>query len=108
MKFIPNTRYVYYKLLTPDNKDIYQGIIDISLNKVIFNTNVNITTFIPLTNQSMLAIAYNTLYEICPIYYNSKCFDVCPDGTFLVLDINDRNTCKESLNCSNYTLIRIN
>ena len=104
MKFIPNTRYVYYKLLTQDNKDIYQGIIDISLNKVIFNTNVNITTFIPLTNQSMLAIAYNNLYEICPIYYNSKCFDVCPDGTYLVLDINERNTCKESLNCSNYTL----
>ena len=104
MKFIPNTKFVYYKLITSDQENIYRGIIDISLNKVIFNTNINISTFIPLSNKTMLAIAYNSIYEICPIYYNLECVESCPNGTYLVLYTNGSNTCKESITCSNYIL----
>ena len=44
LKFIRNTRLAYYEIET-ENKIIYHGILDIKLNKIIFNTDDYIKEF---------------------------------------------------------------
>lgn len=104
MKFISYTKYVYYKLIDKNKKITYRGIIDVILNKVIFNTNEEINTFIPFSRNSMMVMTYNKLYKICAIYYNNECVDACPEGTYLVVDTNDKNTCQESFECPYYIM----
>ena len=43
---------------------MYHGVLDITLNKVIFNTNENIDIFIPYSSNSMLAITKEFAYRI--------------------------------------------
>ena len=62
IKFIRKTKYVYY--IITNNTDTFYGIIDLEKNKIIFNTNENITDFKPLTNDSMQAILNSSLYQI--------------------------------------------
>ena len=104
IKFIKNTKYLYYKLFAPENNITYYGIIDIFLNKVIFNTNEEFKLFIPLNDKAMMAMTYNKLYKICSIYHNNDCIDKCPNGTNLVLDINGKNTCQKSQECLSFIL----
>ena len=98
MKFIPHTKFVYYEI-TNNKKGInYHGIIDIILNKVIFNTNETILQFFPYLDNSMVAITSESAYKICPISDSSgNCISSCPDNNLIISTFN-KNYCG---NCEN-------
>ena len=97
-----------------DHKDgkTYHGIFDIELNKIIFNTKEEITTFIPFSDKAMLAITKSTAYKICAYNNNddctyecssylldvdgNKCGSSCPDGKYLFspsgVSLNNKST----------------
>ena len=102
---IKNTKYIYYEILYNEAKnEIYRGIIDIELNKVIFNTNETLTNFKPLSNYSMLAFTKESVYEICTIKENGKCVEKCSSGQ-LILDAENGNHCGTSEEtCSHFIL----
>ena len=104
IKFIRNTKYIYYKLYNINKNIYYYGIIDVVLNKVIFNTDEQFKLFIPYSNNAMLAMTSDKLYKICMIYNNNDCTNKCPEGKKLVFDVNNKNICKDSITCSNYIL----
>ena len=104
LRFLKNTKYAYYILSNKNNDIHYYGIIDVTLNKVIFNTDVkNISSFVPFSNNSMLVIQSDKAYKVCIISYNLDCIDKCPEGKVLVYDT-EGNTCKEVMNCPSYIL----
>ena len=88
MNFIRETEYVYYKLYNKNNGKTYYGLLDIKLNKILYNIEEEITTFIPLSslNNVMLAITKTSAYKICIIKNGDSCIDGCPSNN-LILDI---------------------
>ena len=71
MKFILYTKYVYYTIYNNKTEEMYHGVLDITLNKIIFNTNEDIDIFIPYSSNSMLAITKESAYRICFIKDNN-------------------------------------
>ena len=47
MNFVPETKYIYYKIKNTVSGKNYHGVIDIVLNQVIFNTYQDITPITP-------------------------------------------------------------
>ena len=94
INFIPGTQYAYYEIKDLNTKNVYHGFMDIKQNKVLFNTNENITTFVPYSAKEMLAITPNSAYKICIIKDDNtnECLESCPNGNF-ILDT-DGNKCK--------------
>ena len=110
MNFIPYTKYVYYEIYNNIKKITYHGIIDIILNKVIFNTDEEIKKFIPISGYSMLAITKDSAYEICTIYSGTyDCLENCYNqvDTKVYYDTQKPNLCFSigEYNCENYTLM---
>ena len=108
MNFIPYTKFVYYEIYNNIKKVTYHGIIDIILNKVIFNTDEEIKKFIPKSKNSMLALTKDSAYEICAIYdgdYN--CLDTCNNPTAkIIYDTQKPNLCYDTaIKCENYILM---
>ena len=96
INFILRNKFIYYKL--KQNDIFYHGIIDIELNKIIFNTNEMILSFIPYSDKAMLAITPKTAYRICTYNDGNHCVDYCPEG--YILDTSG-NRCKNISNdCS--------
>jgi len=94
MRFIKHTKYIYYKIYDEKENIFYHGIIDIILNKVIFNTNEEIIEFKPYRNNSMLAITKNSAFKICAIKGNNdNCIDECPEGK-IIYDLSKPNQCE--------------
>ena len=83
INFILRNKFVYYILKNRNNDKYYHGIIDIELNKVIFNTDETINSFIPYSDNSMLAITPKTAYRICVYNEGDNCVDYCEDGYLL-------------------------
>ena len=108
MQFIPYTRFVYYEIFNENEKTTYHGIIDITLNKVVFNTNVKINKFIPYSDNSMLAITDKSAYKICIMKNanNNNCIDPlsCGNGYYPVYNAGELNQCKSNTECDNYNL----
>ena len=73
MIFNRNTRYVLYKIYNTIKEKNYYGIIDVVLNKVIFNTDEVINSFKPYSSNSFLAITANSAYKICALAENNEC-----------------------------------
>ena len=96
INFIFNNKFIYYKLKNKVNSNTYHGIIDLELNKIIFNTNEEIKSFIPYSDMAMLAITSNTAYKICAYNDGDNCTDYCPEG--YILDIYG-NRCGNSSFC---------
>ena len=101
--FIPYTQYVYYKLHNEDKNKNYFGIIDIELNKVIYNTDEQLTNFTPFSKNAMIATNQNSGYKICAIFTGGDCASNCPKNIFY--DIENSNTCTDSYQCNKYKLI---
>lgn len=100
--FIKNTKYVYYNLTTSKNENYY-GIIDIEINKIIYNTNQEISEFKTLTGNSILAISGSKAYVICTIIgENDECLYECENGEILI-DSQKPNSCNSE--CDTFTLI---
>ena len=104
MKFILYTKYAYYEIYNKKENKTYHGVVDITLNKVIFNTDEDLDVFIPYSTNSMLAINGDSAYRICFIRDSSNstnCLDSCSSNN-LLLDV-DGNKC--SNNCDENQLI---
>ena len=101
VKMIRNTKYAYYQINL--NELIYHGIIDIKLNKILFNTNETITELKPFSKYSFLAITKSSAYEICVFAKsNGKCVDKCRPGQKLELYPEYGNYCYGIELCKNY------
>ena len=98
IKFISGTKYAYYEINDNNNGKTYHGIIDIEKNKVLFNTDELIKTFVPYSNSEMLAITENSAYKICIYKNNNQCSETCDNGKNLILDI-DGNKCDSNSDC---------
>ena len=85
IKFINGTKYAYYKIDNKKDGTTYHGIIDIILNKVIFNTNEEIKMFIPYLNNSIIAITSESAYKICTISdSNGECINTCQNNNLII------------------------
>ena len=93
MEFLFNSKFIYYSIYNIRTGKTYHGIYDIKLNKIMFNTNEDIDTFIPYSNNSMLAITKETAYRICLVKNKDTCIENCKRGKMIV-DI-DGNNCGE-------------
>ena len=101
MNFILYNKFIYYKIKSINDKNkIYHGILDIITNKIVFNTDEEITKFIPYSNLAMLAITPTAAYKIC-IYKDNdgNCVEECNNQKYK-LDI-DGNTCNINSDCTN-------
>ena len=108
MKFLFYTNFSYYRILNKKTNKKYHGILDVKKNQIMFNTDEDIDTFIPYSNNAMLIITPEKAYKICIIYENSKdgqCLSECASN-LLKLDL-DGNICTTSSSCSSeqYLLI---
>ena len=105
MNFILNNKFVYYKIKDSNNKTYY-GVLDITLNKVVFNTDETLIEFIPNSKKSMLAITSSTAYEIC-LYKDSQgnCVEKCDNNNY-ILD-SDGNICSYDKTCSDGKLMLV-
>ena len=84
---------------------MYHGVLDITLNKVIFNTNENIDIFIPYSSNSMLAITKESAYRICLIKdSNGNCIDECSQSDNIIHDV-EGNKCGISCDAGKYLII---
>ena len=104
MKFISNTKFVYYEIKNINNNKIYHGIIDIKLNKVIFNTDEVLTDFIPYDSISMLALTSNNAYRICPFKIDGVCVASCTNPEEYILDSHG-NRCSDTCDGDKILLI---
>ena len=93
MNVIPDTKYFYYEIYNEEKNVTYHGIIDIVLNKIIFNTDKELTKFIPYSNNSMLAFYNEIPYKICVISNGTDCIDECPNEIKHIHNINLNNIC---------------
>ena len=104
MKMISN-RYVQYSILNKLTNENYHGLFDIKSNKILFNTNENLDTFISFSGNSIITTKGNSIYKICPIRNSDNCLDECiTEGELLIRDV-DGNYCGAKCRDSNKYLI---
>ena len=93
MNFIKKTPYIYYTVKNLETGKYNYGIMDLLTQKVLFNTDQEMTNFEPLSNYEMLVFSNGEAYKICLFRNGDSCVSSCPDGTKLVLDVKG-NKCK--------------
>ena len=92
VNLIRNSQYAYYKIYNINKDKTYHGLIDIKLNKLLYNLEDEITSFIPYSTTEMLAINSNSAYKICIIKNSDNtCSSSCTSGS-LILD-SEGNKC---------------
>ena len=84
MRIIYGTKYAYYKLSNKISGKNYYGIIDLVLIQVLYNTDEEISIFIPYSESEMLAITSNSAYKLCIIKKDNKCMDSCGSDEFII------------------------
>ena len=106
MKFIPYTKYAYFSIYNKKTEEMYYGVLDITLNKIILNTNENIDIFIPYSSNSMLAITKESAYRICLIKdSNGNCIDECSQSDNIIHDV-EGNKCGMGCDAGKYLIIQ--
>ena len=63
MNFIQGTQYIHYKIYNKNKNKSYYGILDIKLNKILYNIEEEFTKFIPFPDDGMLAITQTSAYK---------------------------------------------
>ena len=107
MNFISSNRYVYYAIYNKETNETYHGLLDVKTNKIMFNTNETLDTFIPYSDNSILAIKGSSAYRICPIMNDegNDCIEDCTEeGKWLIRDI-EKNICGTACPDSNKYLL---
>ena len=84
MGLIAGTKYVYYKIYNINRDKHYHGILDIKLNKILYNFDEDIISFKPISDNEMLAITKTSAYKICIIKSGNNCIDVCTSGNLIL------------------------
>jgi hypothetical protein len=90
--------YAYYKIYSKNKNKYYFGLIDIKLNKILYNLEEEITEFIPnpySEGYEMLAITKNSAYKVCIF----KSGNTCQECSNIILDTSG-NQCNTG-GCSN-------
>ena len=103
VKLIRYTKYAFYEINIKDK--IYHGIIDVKLNKILFNSDENIKDFKPYSKNALLVVTNKSAYKLCTFALNEKgddCIDQCPEGQSLILDPINNNHCGEENKCEKY------
>jgi len=103
VKLIKNTKYAFYEI--SDNNKTYHGIIDVKLNKILFNSDEDIKDFKPLVKNALLVVTDKSAYKLCTFALNEKgddCIDQCPEGQSLILDPINNNHCGVENKCQKY------
>ena len=97
IKFIRNTKYVYYNIITKTNNKNYIGVIDIQFNRVIYNIENIFKEIKPYSNKGLFLVTYTTIYRECfsGKDKNNDCYLECPSEQVLVLDPINSNYCSE-------------
>jgi len=97
IKYIYDTQYVYYNLSINNSTKFYYGVIDITMNKIIFNTNEDLLVFKPYSNNAMLAITKSSAYKICIIREKGteNCLNTCENND-LILNSITYNSCDKN------------
>ena len=82
MNFISENKYLYYSIYNKITNKTYHGIYVVKLDKIMFNTDETINTFIPYSSNSMLAITDNKVYKICALKNTNgdDCIEECSSG----------------------------
>ena len=70
INLVPDSNYIFYKIFNKTDAKIYNGVIDIILNKIIFNINEEIESSIFYQNSTFLVITTFSVYKI-PIMKNN-------------------------------------
>ena len=109
IKLIKNTHFAQY-IINVDEKDpiseinkeiTYFGILDMSTNKILFNSNEKIKKFYPsntITNEFII-VTESSVYKLCgTAKYEGNCITQCSD--FLKLDPENYNTCTNDDSCN--------
>ena len=102
MHFAKNTKYVFYEIYNTIKNKSYYGIIDIVLNKIIFNTDKVINSFRLYTSDSFLAMTRTSVYKICALSENDECISSCSSGS-IYIDSQRPNFCGNE--CSHFILV---
>ena len=113
IKFIPYTKYAYYEIYNEDQNVTYHGMIDVVLNRIIFNTDEELLTFVPYTKNSMLAIPTQKIYDqyvpykICAIIDDDDedCLDECIVGEKAIYNMKEPNYCDSGCEYGLYTFM---
>ena len=97
MKFIKGTKYVYYKIKNLVKNTYYYGLIDVYLNKVLYNFEQETEiTFTPWQKTGeMLFITSTSAYKICIVKDVTLCSNSC---STISLDV-EANKCRASTAC---------
>ena len=122
MDNIFNYRYVYYTIKNKVTNELYHGIYDIKLDKIMFNTDEEVDLFIPYiqavyTNDqgnyqhsnSMLIITKKSAYRVCPIINSdgTDCVEDCPSGQKILFDVDGNKCVNTNVNCPNGKIMLI-
>ena len=107
IKFIRNTKYVYYNIITNSNNKNYIGVIDIQYNKIKYNTENIFKEVKPYSNRGLLLKTDSTIYRECfsGKDKNGDCYLECPSGQILVLDTINYNYCVDQ-NSDKYYILK--
>ena len=112
MENIFNYRYIYYIIKNKVTNILYHGLVDIILNKVVFNTDTEVKLYIPYIyykkvdentgyehSDSMLLITNETAYRVCVVKNSigDGCEDSCSSGQKLLLDTEGNKCVSESI-----------
>ena len=121
MENIYNYKYVYYKILDKVTNIVYHGLLDITLNKIVFNTDEQVDLFIPYItwiqtekpgvgyehSNSMLMITKNSAYRVCAINNGDDCSEECSDGKKLMFDVDGNKCVDQNSQCDPGKLILV-
>ena len=102
MDFVLYNKYIYYTINNTKTGEIYHGLYDVKLDKIMFNTNEDISTYIPYSNDSILAISNDTVFQICSLKEGNQCVEECSSNN-VILD-SDGNKCGTSCDNGKYLL----
>ena len=110
MDFMLYNQYVYYAILNKKTNITYNGIPDIKLNKIIFNTEEELEVFIPYIEYrdhnpysiSMLAINKDSAYRVCVIRdgVSGICLESCSGK--IIYDTDGTKCGASNDSCSTY------
>ena len=113
INLVPDNNYIFYKIFNKTDSKIYNGFIDIKLNKIIFNINEEIESFSFYPNSFFLIITTFSAYKI-PIMKNNlisfhevsssnqECYELCETCK----EYSNNETAQKCLKCKNNFILK--
>ena len=88
-----NDSPLYFYNITDKNNNIIWGIIDITTNQVLFNSNEPIKSMSSLAGNSIKVTTDNGSFEICPYMYSNGLCTECKANEVLFINSFGNNIC---------------